>query len=137
MRIHEIIFSNDAPAERNRSDPELDLRSAPFTDDPTNLANAFTRSGLVKHFWNLNGSEDQPSGPAPPDAETELIPSGTLEPTMAFSQDEPVEEEPPARSLPHRKRILLYQMDSFPSSPFRPRLFVWRVVLSQFQLAAR
>jgi hypothetical protein len=51
----------------------------PFSDDPTNLANAFTRSGLVKHFWNLNGSEGQPSGRAPPDADTELIPSGTSE----------------------------------------------------------
>src|SRR5438067_1321048 len=118
MRIAEIIFWNNEPTEGNRSDPQLDLPPAPISDDLTKLSTAFTRRGLVKHFWNLNGSEDQPSGPAPPDAETELIPSGTLEPTMAFSQDEPVEEEPPARSLPHRKRILLYQMDSFPFESF-------------------
>ena len=95
MRIHEILFWNNEPTERNRADPQLDLPSAPFRDDLTNLANAFTRSGLVKQFWNLNGSEAQPSGPAAPDVGTESIPSGTLEPTMAFSQDEPVEEEPP------------------------------------------
>ena len=78
----------------------------PFSDDPTNLANAFTRSGLVKHFWNLNGSEGQPSGPAPPDAETELIPSGTLEPTTASWQAEPVETERPVglhRLVPFRQ----------------------------------
>jgi hypothetical protein len=80
MRIYEILLWNNEPTERDRSDPQLDPPSAPFSDDATNLANAFTRSGLVKHFWNLNGSEGQPSGPAPPDAETELIPSGTLEP---------------------------------------------------------
>ena len=78
MRIAEILFWNNEPTERNRPDNQLDLPPPPFSDDPTNLANAFTRSGLVKHFWNLNGSEGQPSGPAPPDAGTELIPSGTL-----------------------------------------------------------
>jgi hypothetical protein len=91
MRIHEILFLNSDPAEGNRSDPQLGPPSAPFSDDATNLANAFTRRGLVKHFWNLPGSEGQPSGPAPPDAETELIPSGTLEPTMASWQAEPGE----------------------------------------------
>jgi hypothetical protein len=60
----------------------------------TNLANAFTRSGLVKHLWNLSGSEGQPSGPAPPDPEPELIPRGTSEPGMASWQAEPVENEP-------------------------------------------
>jgi hypothetical protein len=94
MRIYEILFWNE-PAEGNRSDPHLDLSSVPFNDDPTNLANAFTRDGLVKHFWNLNGSEGQPSPPAPLDAGTELIPSGTLEPTTASRQDEPFETEPP------------------------------------------
>ena len=83
MRIAEILFWNNEP-EGNRSDPQLRSSPTPFSDDPTKLANAFTRSGLVKHFWNINGSEGQPSGPAPPDAETELIPSGTLEPTTAF-----------------------------------------------------
>jgi hypothetical protein len=94
MRIFEILFWNNEPTEENRPDPQLDFRSAPFSNDPTNLANAFTRRGLVKSFWNLNGSEGQPSGPAPPDAEAELIPSGTLEPTTASWQAEPVENEP-------------------------------------------
>jgi hypothetical protein len=84
MLIAEILNSNNQSTEGNRSDPQLHLSPAPFSRDPTNLANAFTRSGLVKHFWNLPGSEGQPSGPAPPDAETELIPSGTLEPTTTF-----------------------------------------------------
>jgi hypothetical protein len=83
MRISEILFWDNKPTERNYSKLQLDFPSAPFSDDLTNLANAFTRRGLVKQFWNLPGSEAQPSGPAPPDAETELIPSGTLEPTMA------------------------------------------------------
>ena len=94
MRIYEILFWNNEPAEGNRPDPQLDPPPAPFSDDPTNLANAFTRSGLVKHFWNLNGSEGQPSGPAPPDAENELIPSGTLQPTTASWEAEPVETKP-------------------------------------------
>jgi hypothetical protein len=80
---------------------------ARFSGDLTKLAGAFTRHGVVKHFWNLNGSEDQPSGPAPPDGETELIPSGgTLEPNTASWQDEPVEEEPPVglhRVVPFRQ----------------------------------
>ena len=83
MRISEILYWNNEPSEMHRADPQLDFPSAPFSDDPTNLANAFTRRGLVKHFWNLNGSEGQPSGPTPPDFETELIPNGTSEPTTA------------------------------------------------------
>jgi hypothetical protein len=83
MLISEILNWNNDPADPNRPDPELDLPPARFGDDATNLANAFTRRGLVKSFWNLNGSEEQPSGPAPPGAETDLIPSGTLEPTTA------------------------------------------------------
>src|SRR6267142_1676640 len=94
MRISEILFWNNEPTERNRSDPQLNLPSARFGDDLTNLANAFTRSGLVKQFWNLNGSEAQPSGPAAPDAGTESIPSGTLEPTRASWEAEPVETQP-------------------------------------------
>src|SRR6202040_279128 len=97
MRISEILSWNYEPTERNRSDPQLGPPSPPFSDDPTNLASAFTRGGLVKSFWNLNGSEGQPSGPAPPDVETELIPSGTLEPTTASRQDEP--------SKPSRLRV--------------------------------
>src|SRR5260370_36386150 len=95
MQIYEILFWNNEPAEGNRPDPQLDLPPSRFDDDPTNLANAFTRSGLVKSFWNLRGSGDQPSGPAPPDAGTELIPSGMLEPTTASWEAEPVEAEPP------------------------------------------
>jgi hypothetical protein len=95
MRITEILCWNNEPAEADDYEPQLDQAPAQPSDDLTNLANAFTRRGAVKDFWNLHGSEGQPSGPAPPDPETELIPSGTWEPTMAFSQDEPVEEEPP------------------------------------------
>jgi hypothetical protein len=100
MRITEILFWNNEPTEGNRPDPQLDLPPAPFTDDPTNLANAFTRRGIVKSFWNLNGSEAQPSGPAPPDAGTELIPSGTMDPTTASLRAEPVETEPPVGQYP-------------------------------------
>jgi hypothetical protein len=95
MRIHEILFLNNDPTEDNRSHLQLDLRQTPFSRDPTNLANAFTQRGLVKHFWNLNGSEGQPSGPAPPDAGTELIPSGTMEPSTASWEAEPVGTERP------------------------------------------
>ena len=31
----------------------LDQAPARSSDDVTNLATAFTRRGLVKHFWNL------------------------------------------------------------------------------------
>jgi hypothetical protein len=95
MRIVEILFWNNGSAEGKPSDPELDMPPPRFNDDPTNLANAFTRGGLVKHFWNLNGSEEQPSRPAPPDAGTELIPSGTLKPSGASWEPEPVENERP------------------------------------------
>jgi hypothetical protein len=96
MRIYEILYWNNEPAEENRSEPQLDPFPAPFSDDPTKLANAFTRSGLVKSFWNLNGLGAQPSAAAPPDAGTEVIPSGTLEPTTTASwQAEPVETERP------------------------------------------
>ena len=104
MRIYEILFWNNEPAEGNSHDPQLDLPPAPFSDDPTNLANAFTRSGLVKHLWNLPGSTGQPYGPAPPDG-TELIPDGTLEPTTASWEAEPIEAEPPVgqhRLVPYR-----------------------------------
>ena len=94
MRISEILDWNNEPAEPNDYKPQLDQLPARFSGDLTKLAGAFTRRGLVKHFWNLHGSEGQPSGPAPPDAEPELIPSGTMEPTMASWQAEPVENEP-------------------------------------------
>ena len=81
MRIYEILFWNNEPTEGDRSDPQLDLHPDPSSDFLTNLATAFTRHGEVKRLWNPNGWEGQPSEPAPPDAETELIPRGTLEPT--------------------------------------------------------
>jgi hypothetical protein len=95
MRICEILFRNNKRTEVNRAGPQLDLSRVQSSDPLTNLGNAFTRRGLVKHFWNLNGSEAQPYGPAPPDDETELIPNGTMEPTTASWEAEPVEEEPP------------------------------------------
>jgi hypothetical protein len=91
MLISEILNWNNEPTEGNRPDHRLDLPPAPFRDDLTNLAKAFTRRGLVKHFWNLNGSEGQPYGPAPPGAETDLIPDGTSEPTAPSLQPKPVE----------------------------------------------
>jgi hypothetical protein len=94
-KFTEILFWNNDPTEGNRPDPQLDFSPTPFSDDPTNLGNAFTRRGIVKHFWNLPGSEGQPSGPASPNAETELIPSGTLRPTAASWEAEPVETESP------------------------------------------
>jgi hypothetical protein len=106
MRIAEILFWSNEPTTRDRSDPQLDLSPAPFSDDLTNLANAFTEDGLVKSFWNLNGSEGQPLGPAPPEAGTELSPTGTLEPTTGSLQAEPVETEPPMglhRLVPFRQ----------------------------------
>ncbi len=106
MRICEILFWNNERTDVNSASPQLDLSRVQSSDPLTNLGNAFTRRGVVKHFWNLNGSEDQPSGPAPPDDERELIPNGTLEPTTASWQGEPVEEEPPAglhRLVPFRQ----------------------------------
>jgi hypothetical protein len=104
LLIAEILNWKNHPAEGNRPDPHLDFPPGPFDNDPTNLANAFTRSGLVKHFWNFQGSGGQPYRPAPPNAETELIPSGTLEP-ITSGQAEPIEEEPPVgqhRLVPFR-----------------------------------
>ena len=106
MLIAELLHWNNEPAEENRSDSQLGPPSPPFGDDMTNLANAFTRSGLVKRGWNLNGSEGQPYGPAPPDAGTELIPSGTMEPIPASWVAEPVEYERPvslSRLVPFRR----------------------------------
>jgi hypothetical protein len=67
MHIYEILFWDNEPIEGSRSDSHLDVPSAPFNDNLTNLANAFTKRGLVKHGWNPNGSQGQPSGPAPPE----------------------------------------------------------------------
>ena len=74
MRISEVLFWSDQPLESDRAGRHLDIPAARVDDDLTNLGNAFTRRGLVKRFWNLTGSEGQPSGPAPPNAGTELSP---------------------------------------------------------------
>ena len=71
MRISDVLFWSDQPLEGGRADYHHDVPAPRAYDDVTNLATAFTRRGMVKHFWNLNGSEGQPSGPAPPDAEPE------------------------------------------------------------------
>jgi hypothetical protein len=106
MRISEIVLWNNDPAEENRSNPHLDFPPGPFDNDLTNLAtSAFTKNGKVKKFWDLNRLEGQPSGPAPPDAGTELIPNGTLEPAVASSKAQRVETEPPVgqhRLVPYR-----------------------------------
>ena len=60
MRIFEILLWDGETPEEDLSNPQPDLPRAPFSDDLVNLANAFTRRGLVKHFWNLKGSEAQP-----------------------------------------------------------------------------
>ena len=96
MRICEILFYNDQPTEEDHAGWQPDLARPQYSDDLTNLANAFTRRGLVKHLWNVDGSEEQPSEPAPPRPEPELIPDGTLQPTTASWQGEPVETEPQA-----------------------------------------
>jgi hypothetical protein len=94
LRICEILFRNKDPAEDVTSDSQLCILWA--NDDLANLANAFTRRGFVKHLWSLNGLQGQPSGPAPPNPEPELIPSGTLEPPTASWEADPNETEPPA-----------------------------------------
>jgi hypothetical protein len=106
MRISEILFWSNERTLGNRSDPQPDLPPTPFSDELKNLANAFTRRGLVKHLWNPYGWEGQPSGPPPPDGGNELIPSGTLQPTTASWEAEPVEKEPPVgqhRLVPFRQ----------------------------------
>jgi hypothetical protein len=108
VRITEILSWNNEPAEGNRSNPRLNYPPAPFRDDLTNVANAFTRRGAVKHLWNLNGLGAQPSGPAQPNPETEVIPSGTLEPSAASWEAEPVRNRAlggsaSARSVPAMK----------------------------------
>jgi hypothetical protein len=105
MLISEILSWNNEPTEGNRSDPQLDFPNAPFGNDLRNLANAFTRRGEIKHLWSLNGSGSQPFGPAPPDG-TAVIPSGTIEPTTASWEAEPVELDPPDglhRAVPFRQ----------------------------------
>jgi hypothetical protein len=100
MRIAEILFWNNDSTEKHRADPQFHLPPLQFGDDLTSLASAFTRDGMVKHLWDLSGSEGQPLGPAPLEAGTELIPNSTLEPTTASWQAEPVETERPVDQHP-------------------------------------
>jgi hypothetical protein len=95
MRIHEIIFPNDNydPAVRHRADPRLDIPPYRFDNGLSKLASAFTKHGVVKRFWYLNGSEDQPSEPAPPTG-TELMPSDHLEPAITSWEADPGQDEP-------------------------------------------
>src|SRR5689334_2869311 len=106
MRIFEILLWNDYGLDESNTHPDLNSAMTLASNNLADLANAFTRSGLVKYGWNLTGSEGQPSRPAPPDAGTELIPSGTLEPNQASWEPEPVEEQPvlgPHRLAPFRQ----------------------------------
>lgn len=101
MRIHEIIFPNNEPADMKRADPRLDIPPYRFDKDLSKLASAFTKHGVVKRFRYLNGSEDQPSEPDPP-AGTELMPSDHLEPAIMSWEPDPGREEPyAAMALTH------------------------------------
>jgi hypothetical protein len=102
MIIAEMLYWNSQSTERDRPGSQLNLSPPQFTDDPRTFANAFTRRGLVKHFWNPDRSGEQPSGHAPPDPKTELIPSGTLEPTAASWEADPAETE--VKSVGRRPR---------------------------------
>ena|SRR5690242_13676060 len=95
MRIHEIIFRNNDPPERNRSLPHRNVPSYPYDNDLSKLANAFTKDGVVKLFWYVNGLEDESSEPAPPTAAgTELMPSDNLEPAITSWEADAGQEEP-------------------------------------------
>ena len=93
MRIHEIIFPNNEPADMKRADARPDTPPYPINHGLSKLASAFTKHGVVKSFWYLNGSEDQPSEPAPPTG-TELMPSDNLDPAITSSEAHPSQEEP-------------------------------------------
>ena len=95
MRIHEIIFQNDNydPGVRHQAAPRLDIPPYRFDNGLSKLASAFTKHGVVKRFWYLNGSEDEPSEPAPPTG-AELMPSDNLDPAITSSEAHPSQEEP-------------------------------------------
>jgi hypothetical protein len=117
MRIHEILYRNNETADVDRSDPYRDFPPASF-NSLGRLASAFTRRrGLVKYLWNLDGSEEQPFRPAPPDSEAKVIPSGELEPNMASWEAEPVKVRPTAG--PDR-------LDPFPNDNDLSRSHVYR-----------
>jgi hypothetical protein len=96
MRISEILYGKTQPIEMNQPDSQPGRTPALFRDPLAKLATAFTRRGVVKHLWNLNGSEDELSGPVLPDRGADLVPSDTSEPSWGA---EPVETGPPAGSV--------------------------------------
>src|SRR4051812_10641235 len=106
MRIHAIIFRNNYPPERNRPDPHRNVPTYPYDNVLSKLANAFTKDGVVKSFWYVNGLEDQSSEPATPTAAgTELMPSDNLEPPKTPWEAHPSQEEPyAAMALTQRNR---------------------------------
>jgi hypothetical protein len=93
MRIHEIIFPNNEPADMKRADARPDTPPYPIDHGLSKLASAFTKHGVVKRFWYLNGSEDQPSEPAPPTG-TELMPSDHWEPVITSWEADAGQDEP-------------------------------------------
>src|SRR5947209_1282644 len=100
MRIHEIIFPNHNydPAVRHRADPRFDIPPHRFDNDLSKLASAFTKHGVVKSFWYLDGSEDQPSEPASPTG-TELMPSDNLDPAITSWEAHPSHQEEPYAAM--------------------------------------
>ena len=95
MRIFEIVYWNNHPAEGNGSDPHPGFPSDPFDSGLENLATAaFTSDGKVKRFWDLNLLARRPETAPPFDAEADVTPAGTSEPTMASVQAKPQETEP-------------------------------------------
>ena len=98
MRIHEIIFPNNEPTDVKRADPRLAIPPYRFDNDLSKLASAFTKHGAVKSFWYLNGSEDQPSEPAPPTG-TELMPSDNLDPAITSWEAHPSHQEEPYAAM--------------------------------------
>jgi len=96
MRIYEILIWNNCPDNDIDTNYHFDFPENPFRVDIKNLANIFTRQGLVKRLWNVRGSEAQTSGPESPDPQFELDPSGTPEPTTAYLPAELVDEGPPS-----------------------------------------
>ena len=98
MRIHEIIFPNNEPADMKRADPRLDIPPYRFDNDLSKLASAFTKHGVVKSFWYLNGSEDQPSEPAPPTG-TELMQSDNLDPAITSWEAHHSHQEEPYAAM--------------------------------------
>jgi hypothetical protein len=95
MRIYELLFRNSEPIEGNLSDSYLDSAQVPSCGLFTKLANAYRTDRFVKRFWGQKGLEGHPARPPPPDAGTELIPTGALEPSTPSMRTGAVEEQSP------------------------------------------